>query len=286
MIDRAKIGGGTFRYIECTWCHERVSSRMLQKHFSQSCQSCPRPKDGFRICTDCQQSLPVGSFTNRDSRIRAACNYHCLECTSKSAAASRERSGKTPIKHRTHYVGRALPKECLWCHATVAQKSLQRHFRTDCLKCPRPVEGAMICTTCQQQFPLESFRTKASGSAARINYHCLTCNSAKMRQWTRDPRGIVIVRDRRLMKYGIDHAEYLRMLEAQQGKCAICHRIPTGDNSRSNTLHVDHDHATGKVRGLVDGNCNLIIGHAQDNIAILESAIAYLRFHQTVAVSE
>jgi len=53
-------------------------------------------------------------------------------------------------------------------------------------------------------------------------------------------------------KYGIGLKEYKRMFRAQKGVCAICRRKPKPGKN----LHVDHDHATGEVRGLLDYYCN------------------------------
>jgi len=55
--------------------------------------------------------------------------------------------------------------------------------------------------------------------------------------------------------YGITEKEYESMLEAQGGKCAICKNPPKG-GSRSKHLHIDHDHDSGKIRGLLCLRCN------------------------------
>ena len=62
------------------------------------------------------------------------------------------------------------------------------------------------------------------------------------------------------------------MVTAQEGLCLICQKQPT-----KRGLFVDHDHATGRVRGLLCHRCNLVLGHAQDNTEVLLSAITYLR---------
>ncbi len=59
------------------------------------------------------------------------------------------------------------------------------------------------------------------------------------------------------------------LLEKQKHKCAIC-----GDDKK---LCIDHDHGTGKVRGLLCTDCNLSLGRFKDNIDILSKAITYLR---------
>ena len=83
---------------------------------------------------------------------------------------------------------------------------------------------------------------------------------------------------RRLMKgYGITLDVWSAMNTAQDGKCAICGGPPNGQYKK---FHVDHDHATGTVRGLLCGTCNTGIGLLKDNTEILASAISYLKGHQ------
>jgi hypothetical protein len=73
--------------------------------------------------------------------------------------------------------------------------------------------------------------------------------------------------------YGLEEGEYARLYEFQGGFCAICRRA-TGASKR---LAVDHDHATGAVRGLCCGVCNKwILGHAHDSIAFFQRCIRYL----------
>lgn len=78
------------------------------------------------------------------------------------------------------------------------------------------------------------------------------------------------VRRTRERKYGLTHDEYLTLLEAQGGVCAIC------GGTTLHALSVDHDHGTGQVRGLLCDRCNPMLGYARDDIAVLQAAIAYL----------
>ena len=79
-------------------------------------------------------------------------------------------------------------------------------------------------------------------------------------------------RDEILMKrYGINQADFDRMSDEQDGKCAVCLNPPT-----KRGLFVDHDHETGKVRGLLCAWCNTGLGHFKDSILYLFRAIAYL----------
>jgi dCMP deaminase len=81
-------------------------------------------------------------------------------------------------------------------------------------------------------------------------------------------------RDRALMtNYGISQEDYLRILEQQGGGCAICKALP---ESESRNFPIDHDHSTGKVRGILCTRCNMILGQFKDNIANMRSAASYL----------
>lgn len=75
-----------------------------------------------------------------------------------------------------------------------------------------------------------------------------------------------------LRNHGVTREQYESMLASQNGVCAICQQ-PNAINRR---LHVDHDHNSGKVRGLLCTNCNPMLGFAKDNKEVLRAAIAYL----------
>lgn len=75
-------------------------------------------------------------------------------------------------------------------------------------------------------------------------------------------------------KFGITIEEYRKMFEKQENRCAICWR---GGETITKKLDVDHNHKTGKVRGLLCGDCNRAIGLFKDDIYRLSNAISYLR---------
>lgn len=81
-------------------------------------------------------------------------------------------------------------------------------------------------------------------------------------------------RDRYLKRtYGISLDDYNKMYKEQNGKCGICGK----SNLESGILGVDHNHKTGKVRLLLCSACNSILGHAKENIEILEKTIEYIK---------
>lgn len=80
---------------------------------------------------------------------------------------------------------------------------------------------------------------------------------------------------RRMDKYGITGDEYRALLFQQDGKCWICGTRP----DEGKDLAVDHDHATGTVRGLLCVPCNLGLGSFRDDIPRLLMAAKYLEVH-------
>lgn len=73
--------------------------------------------------------------------------------------------------------------------------------------------------------------------------------------------------------YGITEAEYQTLYAAQGGLCAICR----GPQPHGVRLAVDHDHATGAVRGLLCNTCNQVVGYVEKRAAAISAAHAYLR---------
>lgn len=78
------------------------------------------------------------------------------------------------------------------------------------------------------------------------------------------------------IKYDLTESQFNAMLQEQSYCCAnkACGATSSGVSGRK--FHIDHDHKTGKVRGLLCMRCNLLIGYAKDDIEILSSAIDYL----------
>lgn len=73
-------------------------------------------------------------------------------------------------------------------------------------------------------------------------------------------------------RYGVTEEQYLKMLNSQGGKCAIC-GTPPKDGKR---FDIDHCHTTKTVRGLLCNNCNRGLGHFKDSKELLQNAIEYL----------
>ena len=82
-------------------------------------------------------------------------------------------------------------------------------------------------------------------------------------------------------RYKLTDEEVDFLIERQHGLCAICGQPPSDENTRAHwngKLCVDHDHDTGKVRGLVCNDCNLAIGYGKSP-DVLRAAADYLERH-------
>jgi|ERR1019366_396774 hypothetical protein len=82
-------------------------------------------------------------------------------------------------------------------------------------------------------------------------------------------------------KYGITFDDYNAILAAQGGLCAICGTDKPGGMG---AFHVDHDHKTNELRGLLCNNCNIGLGYFHDNTATFHSVIRYLEASSETAV--
>jgi hypothetical protein len=93
-----------------------------------------------------------------------------------------------------------------------------------------------------------------------------------------------LYQDRYLRRdFGISLADYLELFAHQRGVCAICRQPERSKRAgKLKQLAVDHDHETGRVRGLLCSNCNPMIGYAKDNADTLRAAAIYLDYQKLV----
>ncbi len=81
-------------------------------------------------------------------------------------------------------------------------------------------------------------------------------------------------------RYGLTREQFYALWDSQEGKCKICNKVLIFDKTDKSDPdakpHVDHCHATGKVRGILCRGCNRGLGGFKDSISNLESAIRYL----------
>ena len=146
-----------------------------------------------------------------------------------------------------------------------------------------------ICSRCKINKPHSDYH-KDNGRAIGIRCKCKECDKAVVMEWrsknkseynnytaqwrAKNPDKQHATDIKR--HYGLSIDEYRLLLDKQHNKCQICGKKHNPSEKRQR-LYVDHDHLTGKVRGLLCANCNFIIGHADDKVELLQKAIAYLK---------
>lgn len=138
-----------------------------------------------------------------------------------------------------------------------------------------------ICTMCRVEKPLDEFYIRTRGPYGRTSRCKPCCLVANLRSLHADPARVERMRARtaawhRQRKYGLDEDAFRAMHDEQNGVCAIC--------ERREKLVVDHDHATGKVRGLLCHSCNMTLGRAEDDTERLRRMIDYLEAHALLEV--
>lgn len=140
-----------------------------------------------------------------------------------------------------------------------------------------------FCPQCQSTLPVERFpRNKARHDG--LGGYCKPCQNSRIKDYYKANPAKVTERNRRhneknpdyflKLRYGIDMAGYDALVAQQGNRCAICRTDdPSGKNGK---WCVDHDHATGVVRGLLCVHCNLAIGQMGDEPERLRAAASYL----------
>ena len=217
------------------------------------------------ICSTCKQEKPINEFYKRsDGRALS----QCAECERKS------------ILSRSYPPKMDGTLKCTTCgeEKKVTDFGLAKHHSTgrksQCKKCeyavqakrrqgmnyPPKMEGTKICCVCKEEKSILEFHTLKTNKDGRMGA-CKKCDSMCKR--------ISVLKN----TYGMSVEEFESLYKDSKGKCKIC-----GDplDKWLNKLCIDHDHSTGKVRGILCRHCNLLIGNAKDNIDILKSAIEYL----------
>ena len=105
---------------------------------------------------------------------------------------------------------------------------------------------------------------------------CVTCARQKVDAYRATPRGrAAVLNNARYRKYGVTPAQFRALLKKQGNRCGVCRTaIPGG---RDNTWHQDHNHRTGKARGILCARCNSGLGYFRDSPALLQKAVSYLK---------
>lgn len=135
------------------------------------------------------------------------------------------------------------------------------------------------CGRCKLTKPASEFSKDSGNKATGLQRRCKQCQKEQFKIYYDENRDHLIDkvmayrekygRTDMHARYGITNLEYKQMVDERQGRCQICDKKPI-------TLTVDHDHDTGKFRGLLCDGCNNGLGKFKDDPRLLMKAIKYL----------
>ena len=198
----------------------------------------------MKRCAKCRERLPLSSFCNDSSRPDGLYTY-CRTCSS-----------------------RALRAICPACRQNVPFSRFD--IAADRCKSCLMSAGEQRCGRCRELKPLGDFYADRRRRSGRYSWcrQCAKPTTEQAAKWSRKT------------KYGLTSDDYAKLVTTQAGLCAICRRPERRQRQgRTISLHVDHDHATGKVRGLLCTDCNLGVGRFGDSPKRLRAAAEYLESH-------
>jgi hypothetical protein len=155
---------------------------------------------------------------------------------------------------------------------------------------PKPLITEKYCRRCRKIKPIGFFH-KAQESKDGYRNFCTECgnvpsracmnrNKDKHNAYMRGYNKREVFKENRYAtelrrKYGVDQELYQEMLLKQDYKCLICTKMHD-PKVKKGRLFLDHNHANKKIRGLICGFCNSMLGYAKDDITILLAAIEYI----------
>ena len=124
------------------------------------------------------------------------------------------------------------------------------------------------CKICQSNI---RYTSNCGCDNCRKKYHKIYNQSKAFKEYQKYLRDSGYSKNYHLKRnHGISLKDFKKILKSQNGVCAICHT-----KSHKN-LYVDHNHKTGKIRGLLCQKCNFGLGQFNDSIILLNNAIKYL----------
>lgn len=223
-------------------------------------------------CGRCREWLPCAAFARKAAAKDGRQNW-CRECNTAWAKAHRPRRFKAapPVGPAEKWcrrcevvqpidafaVNRTAP-DGRQAHCRACAAAAYREKRTQSGHVVRPADipaGYKFCRGCQRVLPHSEWAVRSTTKDG-LAFRCKTCMSASDQE-------------KHLQRtYGMSVEDLAAMLLAQHGVCAICQTAPAA--------HVDHDHQTNKVRGLLCFRCNAALGQLGDDPLVVRRAARYL----------
>lgn len=226
----------------------------------------------MKYCAQCRQTKPVSEF-GRNRATSTGLTTYCLPCHNKVMAE---------IKAKKHGSVRSYHLQRRYGMTEQEVEELSRRHGNLCLIClyRRPLHvdhdhatgevRGMLCFSCNGA--LGQFKDDATVMRRAVDYlEGRLGDPVQPRRVARRERGPVKKSRRHYrltQRYGIGVDEVERLIERQGGVCPICRA--------AGPAHVDHDHVTEAVRGILCADCNTGMGQLRDDPWVMRRAIEYL----------
>jgi hypothetical protein len=153
------------------------------------------------------------------------------------------------------------------------------------MKAPPSISATKVCTRCGKRKPVTDFYVKKGKGGGQYRYgHCKACHQKITDQWRIDNRekfNTYMRRNAKKRRYGLTLEEYDARFVAVGFKCEVCLKPGRPDRYQDLAegevqLHLDHDHETGELRGILCTNCNNGLGRFEDDLERLRRLVVYL----------
>lgn len=288
----------------CKACATKNAREWARNNAKQTGEDPPLPAG--KLCTQCGCGGPF----YRQKGTKDGWTHKCVECCkkdpSRQPAALRARAKSRRLKNpekakakdaveRVKYADRRKANWDLWAYGLApgerqAMVEAQGGKCAICAEALKPTRTdvdhdhvtkkvrGILCRLCNSM--LGHFKDDPLRLELAIQYLTrppliLSAFDAAVggNDWTsKEGRAAYQIRHRMLIQYGLSWGQYLWLEAEQEHKCAVCRDPLPGGKAR----HVDHNHTTGVVRGLLCGSCNVGLGQARDQVNVLMAAISYL----------
>jgi Recombination endonuclease VII len=221
--------------------------------------------DGSKTCTVCDETKPLAEF-GRSARGVGGRRSQCKQCNAAAVKAQ--------------YVPRVHPPEQVTCPQCGQEFTRIRTRGALRIYCSRTCTAAAGEERKLQRNAGIGSRRCACGAEVTTRSGTPVCPNCR-----KDQRGTeqLQARERRrtLALHGLAQEAWDRLIALQGNRCAVCKTTQPG--GRTERWHIDHDHVTGQVRGLLCHRCNLGIGLLRDDPQIMMAAARYVAEHHSAA---
>jgi hypothetical protein len=218
-------------------------------------------------CKNCRRATTTLSRNRNAARLKSSgpqASKFCPDCKTEKLADA--------FRNSKNHIG-GLHTRCVECQSEWDRRNVKRRQENRSKLEPKAVKR---CPNCEEFKQTANEFPKNNSSKDGFHTYCKMCHcKIQMAAWnSKSPEERRVAR--MLTTYGLTKRRYDDMLAEQKGACSIC-RTPF--EKLGETPHIDHDHKTGRVRGLLCSKDNLLLGYAGDDPRLLAEIASHQRFY-------